>query len=109
MKGYINRIHDATVVCTKVYDDAVDATQQLTSIFSSCLKKTNETYLIESEIQKLVDVGSVVKKNLTNDVQETITKCVQNPPNIVSCLTTISVCILTLIFIFKVFDNNVNE
>lgn len=65
--------------------------------------------MIESEIQHLMDLANGIKKNLTKDVQDIVTKCLHNPVDITSCVTTINVCILTLIFIFKVFDNSVNE
>jgi len=107
--GYIKNLEDVKATCGKLYHDAEDVAQQLLSIFKSCLKVTNETSVIESDIQKLTDVANDLKKNIAEYVHETSTTCLKIPYNITLCSSTMKVCILTLIFIFKVFSNNVNK
>lgn len=107
--GYIKNLDDVKVTCGKLYDDVEDAVQQVLLILKSCLKETNETSVIESDIQKLTDMANGLKKDIAEYVHEISAICLKFPYNISLCLNTMKVCILTLIFIFKVFGNNVNK
>ncbi|GAB1861080.1 hypothetical protein CAJAP_02159 [Camponotus japonicus] len=88
--GYIKNFEDVKATCGKLYHDVENATQRLLSTFkSSCLKETNETSVIESDIQKLTDMANDLKKNILEYVHEISTTCLKTPYNITSCSSTV--------------------
>lgn len=103
LEGYIHSLKNVETACAKVNHDIQNGVQDLSLILHSCTNETNESSVIESGIQKLIDMADGLEKNITGYVHEILTTCSKVPSNLTlfdTCYDTLKVRILTLIFYF---------
>ncbi|XP_072745076.1 uncharacterized protein [Anoplolepis gracilipes] len=89
ISGIIKKIQDIISTCSTAFDDGRDAVKKLSSAINSCIKKSTNTFLGSTNIQKLTDVANDVQKILTEDVHNML-QCLQNPLDVTSCLGAIN-------------------